>query len=205
MQLDKDTRQRELFEQLARWAPPGSPPNGERRQHLEAMLALADSERDAFARDTFEPGHFTASAFVLSPDRAHLLLIFHRKLMMWLQPGGHIEPTDRDLVEAARREVREETGLDDVSLESPLFDIDVHLIPAFGATPPHLHHDVRCVMVAPHLEVRAGDDVSDARWFNIKTVASSTNELADGFGTDESVRRVAARLAAIYPEWDNLK
>lgn len=198
MQFGKDARQQELFERLAKWAPQDS--RTDLSTHREAMLALAGSERAAFFRDTFDPGHFTASAFVLSPDGTRLLLIFHRKLRMWLQPGGHIEPTDRDLVEAARREVTEETGLDELCLEDPMFDIDVHRIPAFGETPAHLHHDVRCVMVASRLEVRAGDDVSDARWFNIQTVASSTNQLADGFGTDESVRRVAARLAAIYPK-----
>lgn len=198
MQFGKDVRQRELFEQLARWAPQRL--GTELSTHHETMLALAGSERDVFSRDTFDPGHFTASAFVLSPDRRRLLLIFHRKLKMWLQPGGHIEPTDRDLVEAARREVKEETGLDEVSLEDPMFDIDVHRIPAFGESPAHLHHDVRCVMVASRLEVQAGDDVSDARWFNIQTVASRTNQLADGFGTDGSVRRVAARLLATYPK-----
>jgi 8-oxo-dGTP pyrophosphatase MutT (NUDIX family) len=124
-------------------------------------------------------------------------LVFHKKLKMWLQPGGHIEPRDGNLVETARREVREETGLEGLELEEPLFDIDVHRIPAWGQTPAHLHHDVRCLMRAPHLDVRAGDDVSDARWFDLQMVASSNHHLADGFGTDGSVRRIAARLSEL--------
>lgn len=200
MQFLRDVRQGVLLQELSHLASLGAGDEDGFQAHLKSMVELAGSDHAALARDTFTPGHFTASAFVLSPDRRSLLLILHSKLKMWLQPGGHIEPTDRDLVEAARREVREETGLQGLTLESSMFDLDVHRIPEWGETPAHLHHDVRCVMTAPHLEVRAGDDVSDARWFDLRTVASKTSQLASGFGTDESVRRVAARLATIYPK-----
>lgn len=200
MQFPRDERQDVLLLELEKFEAEGAAAEEGLFSHLEAMLRLARSERAALARDMFMPGHFTASAFVLSPDQTCLLLIFHKKLQMWLQPGGHIEPLDGNLVEAARREVREETGLWGLTLESAMFDLDVHQIPAWGETPAHLHHDVRCIMTAPHLKVRAGDDVSDARWFDIRKLASSTGPLAQGFYTDESVRRVAARLAAIYPK-----
>lgn len=50
---------------------------------------------------------FTASAFVVADDR--VLLVHHRKLGQWVQPGGHID--DRETPDqAARREVLEETG-----------------------------------------------------------------------------------------------
>lgn len=51
---------------------------------------------------------FTASAFVVEGGR--VLLIFHRKLDQWLQPGGHVEPRETP-DEAAIREVQEETGV----------------------------------------------------------------------------------------------
>ncbi|MFI5083488.1 MAG: NUDIX domain-containing protein [Streptosporangiales bacterium] len=47
--------------------------------------------------------HFTASGIVLSHDE-QVLLIKHRKLGMWLYPGGHIEPNE-DPVQAVLREV----------------------------------------------------------------------------------------------------
>ncbi len=40
-----------------------------------------------------------------------LLLVHHEKLDKWLPPGGHIEPNETP-DEAARREIKEETGLD---------------------------------------------------------------------------------------------
>lgn len=52
---------------------------------------------------------FTASALVLMPDR-RVLLLHHRKLGVWLYPGGHIEANETP-DEAIVREVLEETGV----------------------------------------------------------------------------------------------
>lgn len=52
---------------------------------------------------------FTATTFVVHERRT--LLLLHRKLNMWLPPGGHIDPHELP-DEAAIREVREEAGLE---------------------------------------------------------------------------------------------
>ncbi len=52
--------------------------------------------------------HFTASAYIV--HGGHTLLHWHRKLRMWLPPGGHCEPNE-DPAEAAVREAEEESGL----------------------------------------------------------------------------------------------
>jgi 8-oxo-dGTP pyrophosphatase MutT (NUDIX family) len=51
---------------------------------------------------------FTVATFVVRGDR--VLLLWHRKLQMWLPPGGHIEPNELP-DEAAIREVAEEAGI----------------------------------------------------------------------------------------------
>ncbi len=53
--------------------------------------------------------HFTATGFVV--HCGSVALHWHRKVKAWLPPGGHIEPNE-DPVQAVRREVLEETGLD---------------------------------------------------------------------------------------------
>ncbi|HEY3366902.1 MAG TPA: NUDIX hydrolase [Symbiobacteriaceae bacterium] len=59
---------------------------------------------------------FTVATFVIHDGK--VLLLWHRKLSMWLPPGGHVEPHELP-DEAAVREVKEETGLDVVLLSRP--------------------------------------------------------------------------------------
>src|SRR5690606_18507583 len=94
---------------------------------LTAVLTTLDAP---FSRNTFSPGHVTASAFVVSRAGDAVLLIHHGKLHRWMQPGGHIERDDRDIEHAARREVAEETGVALAPEPAPIFDVDVHVIPA---------------------------------------------------------------------------
>lgn len=155
--------------------------------HLERMRALAELTADSTSRSHFEPGHFTASAFIMSPDRSALLLVLHGKLGRWLQPGGHIEPADTDLLAAARREASEEVGLSDLELLTPSpFDLDVHDIPALRGEPSHAHFDVRFLFRARDEAVRAASDANAARWVKLSEV--------DLTSSDRSVMRAVEKL-----------
>jgi len=92
-------------------------------------------------------GHFTGSAFILDRTRQSILLIHHRRLDRWLQPGGHVDPLEAPF-NAARREAIEETGigaLTPIETDGALLDIDSHAIPANPSRnePAHIHHDLR--------------------------------------------------------------
>src|SRR3990167_4781284 len=54
--------------------------------------------------------HFTATAFVIDSQNRTLLL-WHKRLGRWMPPGGHVDE-DELPEETARRECKEETGLD---------------------------------------------------------------------------------------------
>ena len=58
--------------------------------------------------------HFTATIYIFHQGKA--LLHIHSKLKKWLPAGGHIEANETP-PEAARREAKEETGLDIVFIE----------------------------------------------------------------------------------------
>lgn len=153
----------------------------------EQMLRLLDTAHAPFNRDHFRPGHFTASAFILSPEGDALLLIHHSKLLRWLQPGGHCAPEDTSLLATARREVEEEVGLSALPLgHDGIFDIDVHEIPARKQDPAHQHFDVRYLMRAPAHTAVAGSDATAARWVKLDAL--------DQVQSDESVRRAARKL-----------
>ena len=138
--------------------------------YREAMLALLDSSGDAFSRFHFDPGHFTASGFVVSPDRLSLLLVHHTKLRKWLQPGGHVEPEDANLEAAALREVAEETELEDPE-PLGLLDVDIHRFPQRGDEPAHDHLDVRFGFVAGSADATAGQGTTEVGWFSLDEVA----------------------------------
>jgi len=180
------TRRARLAEDLRRYEPHDALEG----EHLERMKTLLDSDGDPFATLRYAPGHFTASAFVLSPDRSELLLIHHRKLGLWLQPGGHVEPGDEGVLEAARREVLEEVGIAALELEREgLFDVDVHAIPARKEALAHEHFDVRFLFRAPSRDFAASSEVLSARWVPLDAIERS--------GTDESVLRAVRKLRAL--------
>jgi 8-oxo-dGTP pyrophosphatase MutT (NUDIX family) len=159
-----------------------------------------------FSRTKFDPGHFTASSFVLNPEGDALLLILHKKLGLWLQPGGHFEETDASYVAAASRELHEETGLTDVVLLEALFDADIHAIPVHRETKGHQHFDLRVLFQARTTDLRRSDEVAAIGWFPLTSIVKSANDLGGGVGTDTSVVRAvqsilsrASRLAAELP------
>ena len=122
------------------------PDEGNRLERLTSALAgdSAITSRKEFG------GHVTCGVVILDANW-RVLHIRHNALGRWLLPGGHLEPEDIDLVHAALREAREETGLTPTELRSlegfgdmPL-DIDVHAIPENSGKHEldHWHFDFR--------------------------------------------------------------
>jgi 8-oxo-dGTP pyrophosphatase MutT (NUDIX family) len=158
-------------------------------EHLRAMHELAAKTGNVFTRSHFEPGHFTASAFVVSPEGDALLLVKHPKLGKWLQPGGHVESADSDIYSAALREAFEETGLQNLErVGDGIFDVDVHVIPARKDEPAHRHFDVRFLFRAPTRDLKLEEGITGAQWVPLADVTEDAS--------DASVARAARKLEA---------
>lgn len=116
-------------------------------------------------------GHITASAFIVNNEANRLLLLKHKALNRWLQPGGHVDATDPSLMAAAIREALEETGISATDLNSvynTVFDFDSHFIPANDRKhePGHYHHDVRFLFKCSHpafINI-AQEESTDSNW-----------------------------------------
>ena len=153
------------------------------RWSLERLEHLLDTSPAPFSRTAYDPGHITASGLVLTPSRDAVLLIYHERLERWLQPGGHVEASDKSVADAARREVVEETDIRVDDLDAALVAIDVHGIPATQSEPTHFHHDF---MFRFHLRQPA----SPAR--GRQAIWCAIPEL-DRYNVDEPLRRGVAR------------
>ena len=156
---------RAVEEQLQR-----HPQDTPRLRSLQALLAAPPGPlRD---RKT-APGHLTASGILFDPSAQVVLLVHHRGLNRWLQPGGHLEAGELP-PEAARREVMEETGIEVGRMGDAAepVDIDSHQIPANDKKNEagHTHHDFRFAfavdrkMVSLHLQEI---EVADANWIRL--------------------------------------
>jgi 8-oxo-dGTP pyrophosphatase MutT (NUDIX family) len=161
-----------------------APTDAKEATDLAEILAFLDRHPQPFDRGILE-GHLTGSAVVVSAAGDRVLLLHHRKLRRWLQPGGHAEPGEREGEAVALREAREETGIEGLALHPsarrPL-DVDVHPIPARGDEPAHRHLDLRYLVVAPR-DARLRRRVAEARalrWFTWEEVA--TVDLDPGLG-----------------------
>jgi len=155
------------------------PADAKERADRSAMLAFLDELAEPFSRD--QPrAHFTASALVVDPSRTRTALVHHRKLGIWVQPGGHLDSGDAAYEDAVLREVREETGLAGVVEDPRPLHLDVHPIPE----PPHLHLDVRFLVVADG-DLTLSEESHDLRWFSLAEAARTG---------DASVARLVASL-----------
>lgn len=154
------------------------------------VLAFVDDHPDALHRSCVD-GHLTGSAVVVDASGERALLMHHRKLGRWFQPGGHADG-DANLAGVALREATEETGITGLRLAVPAVDLDVHRVAPPGET-PHLHLDLRFLAIAPR---QGSSEVGNEESIALRWVSPA--ELGDLVPpVDPSTRRlVAVGLAA---------
>lgn len=169
---------------LSSWAPPDAGQEELRRRYLGHL----GRHPDAMLRSC-RPDHLTASALVMSRDGGRVLLTLHRRLRRWLQTGGHCEPADRTLADAAAREAAEESGIETLQLDPVPVVLSRHEVPCGPVRPAH-HLDVQFVAFAPAgATPRISDESADLRWFPVDALPDDA---------DTSVRTLV-RLAASRP------
>jgi 8-oxo-dGTP pyrophosphatase MutT (NUDIX family) len=148
-------------------------------------IEFVRNHRDCFER-SLAVGHVTGSAWVLDKARKRTLLTHHKKLDRWLQLGGHVDGSPQ-VIEAAAREAREESGIETLTFVYPeIFDLDIHTIPAQGDEPEHFHFDARFLFCATKTEeFVVGEESNELAWVPL-------NEL-DEYTQEESIQRMAKK------------
>ena len=91
-----------------------TPFNEQEEKDKELLLEWLE-EKDVFTRKN-KRAHFTASAWVVNPERTKVLMIYHNIYDSWAWMGGHADG-ETDLLKVAEREAKEESGITDIRLE----------------------------------------------------------------------------------------
>lgn len=136
------------------------------------MLAFLESYDNCFHRE-LEIGHFTASAFLLDSTKQKFLLLHHKKLHIWTQPGGHTDG-NTNLLEVAIRETQEETGIEDITpIFKDIFEIEIYKIPKFQKEEEHLHFDVKFLLkTTSNNNFSINHESNDINWFDLHDLST---------------------------------
>ncbi|WP_255577296.1 NUDIX hydrolase [Cryobacterium sp. 1639] len=175
----------DLTDRLRQWMPLRDSQATLRDDYLGFVT---DAPQAALERDG-GPEHVTGSCFVFTADLTRVLLCFHRKGQFWVQLGGHVEPTDWSVADAAYREAREECGIDDLApLGTGILDVDRHALG--GGFRCSAHWDVGFAAIArADAAPVASAESDDVAWW---PVAALPENVPPHFG-----RRLAGVLAEL--------
>ncbi|GAB7190365.1 hypothetical protein NUM3379_10710 [Kineococcus sp. NUM-3379] len=167
-------------------ASPGRCPQ-ERFERL-AWTSLLDTVGPALLTRGAAPAHLTASALLVTPDGRRTCLVLHRRLRMWVQPGGHLEEGDETLAGAAARELLEETGLSGAVTAEPLV-LSRHRAPCRPAE-VDWHLDVQHLVVAEERAPSVSSESLEVAWWDVARLPA---DLAPG--VEEIVALAAAAVS----------
>ena len=130
-------------------------------------------------------GHIVASGFVYSKEDKKFLVMYHNDMKIYTYPGGHIDSNDINPLEAAIREVKEETGLvnfKNINIsknELIPIDIDTHVIRYNERLnlPQHYHFDFRYLFVIDKISNVKIDktELSSYKWIDVDELSTDTN------------------------------
>ena len=146
------------------------------------ILRFLAGNPDAFERENLT-AHMTASAWVLSPDRRQVVMVYHNIYNSWSWTGGHADG-EADLLSVALREANEESGVLAAPVSPDIFSLEIlHVAPHVKRGKfvcAHLHLNATYLLEADDKSpIRCKPDENSAvRWLSVQDVLSSVSEPA---------------------------
>lgn len=129
-----------------------------------------------------EVAHITSSAFVVNKNRDKTLMIHHNIFNSWSWTGGHADG-DEDLLFVAIKEVKEETGVRNVSpVSEDIVSLDIIHVPGHikngKYVSAHLHISIAYLIEADENEslIIKPDENSGVQWIPIEEIDTYSNE-----------------------------
>lgn len=158
----------------------------EEKDKMQNFIKFLNESEDNNIKDwnNFK-GHIVAGGFIYARKERKFLVLYHKDLNMFLYPGGHINDDDINLLEAAKREIREETGLYNLE-QIKLFDdklmpidIDMHTVPYNERLklPEHFHYEFRYLFEIDKIEKVVIDieELDKFKWIDLEELKKDKN------------------------------
>ena len=163
----------------------------EEKEKYKEFTEYLNNNNDVTDWNNFN-GHVVVGGFIYAKKEKKFLVIYHNDLKMYLYPGGHIDNTDSNPLEAVKREIKEETGITNINeivlLDNNLIpiDINIHMIPYNERLDlkEHYHYEFRYLFTIDSIQEVTLDttESSSFKWIDI-------NELKDNENFGEIVKK----------------
>ena len=167
----------DIYTQLKQFHPKGNAERTAQKQILKDWELYGDA-----LLDRQSPAHLTASALIMDSSLTEVLMVHHNLFKTWTWVGGHTEPGE-DLLAAALREAREETGVEQIQpMTGQLLALDILSVPDHvkndRLVTGHIHYSAAFGLIAPKTQApkSKADENSAAAWIPISQLPDYCTE-----------------------------
>lgn len=157
------------------------PINVQEENDKKIMLKYIDKFDDVLTREN-SLFHFTTSAWIVNKDRTKVLMVYHRIFKSWSFIGGHADGNS-NLLEVIKREIYEESGIDNIKLlDNDIFGLSIHIVKPHiknnKYVSSHLHYDIQYLFeVDEDTEFKIKpDENSDIAWIDVDLLLDRVTE-----------------------------
>lgn len=157
------------------------PFNEQEEVDKKIILNWLKKDIDVLTRNN-KVAHFTASAWVVSPDYKKILMVYHNIFQSWSWIGGHADG-DSNLLSVAIKEVKEESGIEHIKVLLPdIFSLEVLCVDGHikkgKYVSSHIHLNIAYLLIAdPNDKLRIKpDENSGVEWVDVSKVYDKVTE-----------------------------
>ncbi len=157
------------------------PYNDQEVKDQQTMLTYLNTFEDVLTRKN-EFGHFTASCWAVNPKKTKVLMIYHNIYDSWAWTGGHADG-ESDLLQVAIRELKEETGVQNVKVLNPaIFSLEILTVDGHvkkgNYVSSHVHLNVTYLLEVDENETlkMKEDENSGVKWVELEDVEKVSSE-----------------------------
>lgn len=157
------------------------PYNEQEEKDKQLMLKYIDTFDDVLTRNN-EFVHFTASSWAVNKERTKVLMIYHNIYQSWAWTGGHADG-ESDLLNVTIRELKEETGVENVKVINPeIFSLEIICVNGHVKkgkyVSSHVHLNLTHLLEVDEKEVlhMKPDENSGVKWVKLEDIEKVSNE-----------------------------